>query len=131
MLVPAGFLVLLMLGAIAFDYSHVYLGQRQLASSAEAAANDAVTYGVDEAAFRSGAGYRLDPELVEEAVTQSLSAHGISGVDVDPPVVELLSPTRVRVTITGTVEHVFAKAIPGVPHAVRVHASATAEAVAP
>ena len=131
MLVPAGFLVLLMLGAIAFDYSHVYLGQRQLASSAEAAANDAVTYAVDEAAFRSGDGYRLDPALVEEAVTQSLAAHGISGVRVDAPVVELLSPTRVRVTLTGTVDHVFAKAIPGVAHEARVHASATAEAVAP
>ena len=131
MLVPAGFLVLLMLGAIAFDYSHIYLAQRQLASSAEAAANDAVTYAVDEGAFRSGEGYQLDPALVEDAVTQSLAAHGISGVRVDAPVVEILSPTRVRVTLTGTVDHVFVKAVPGVPREARVRASATAEAVAP
>src|SRR3954466_8609978 len=100
MLVPAGFLVLIMLSAIAFDYSHVYLGQRQLASSAEAAANDAVTYAVDQAALRAGEGYRLDPALVAEAVEQSLAAHGISGVRVDPPLVELLTPTTVRVTLS-------------------------------
>jgi Flp pilus assembly protein TadG len=131
MLVPAGFLVLLMLGAIAFDYSHLYLGQRQLASSAEAAANDAVTFGVDQAAFRAGQGYVLDPDLVAEAVSQSLAAHGISGVHLDAPQVVLLSATRVRVTLTGTVDYVFVKAVPGVAHRAVVHASATAEAVGP
>ena len=131
MLVPAGFLVLIMLSAIAFDYSHIYLAQRQLASSAEAAANDAVTYAVDQSVLRAGGGYQLDPALVEEAVAQSMAAHGVSGVRVDPPVVELLSPTRVRVTLTGSVEHVFAKAIPGVPRTASVRATAVADAVVP
>jgi hypothetical protein len=90
-----------------------------------------VTYAVDQAALRAGEGYRLDPGLVEVAVEQSLAAHGISGVSVDPPIVELLTPTTVRVTLTGSVEHVFAKAIPGVPHRARVRATAIAEARAP
>jgi hypothetical protein len=70
-------------------------------------------------------------DLVQEAVAQSLAAHGVSGVDVAPPVVEVLSATRVRVTLTGTVEHLFARAVPGIAHEATVHASATAEAIAP
>ena len=43
-LVPAGLLVLVLLAAIAVDTSVAYLGRRELAAAADAAANDAVTY---------------------------------------------------------------------------------------
>ena len=62
MLMPAAVLIVMVLGAIAVDLTAVRLGQRELIAAAGDAANDAVTVGLDEAALRSGQGYRLDPD---------------------------------------------------------------------
>ena len=50
-LVPAALLVLLVLAAIAVDSASEYLARRELAAAADAAANDAATFGLDEAAL--------------------------------------------------------------------------------
>ena len=73
-LVPAGLLVLVLLAAIAVDSSVAYLGRRELAAAADAAANDAVTYGLDEARFRETGKFALDSARVEEAVRRALIA---------------------------------------------------------
>ena len=59
-LMPAAVLVVMVLAAITMDLSLVHLGRRETIAAAEAAANDAATFGLDERAYRSGAGYRLD-----------------------------------------------------------------------
>lgn len=124
MLMPAAVLVVLVLGAIAFDLSVVHLGERELVDAASAAANDAVTYGLDESALRNEGLYRLDPDRVREAVHQSLAGSGVvdelTSVDVQP-----VGADGVEVTLTMTVEYVFAKALPG-PSSTTVEASATA-----
>src|SRR3954452_750854 len=51
-LVPAGVLVLMLLGAIAVDFSVAYLAKRQLEAAAGAAVNDAAGAGLDERALR-------------------------------------------------------------------------------
>ena len=48
MLMPAGVLVVLLLGAIAFDLSVVFLRQRQASSLAVDVANDLATAALDE-----------------------------------------------------------------------------------
>ena len=53
MLMPAGVLVVLLLGAIAFDMSLVFLRQRQASSLATDVANDLATAAFDEGAFRT------------------------------------------------------------------------------
>src|SRR5437868_1132493 len=52
MLMPAAVFVLLILGGIAFDYAHLFLAKRELSSTVEAAVQNAVTDGVDQAAVR-------------------------------------------------------------------------------
>jgi Flp pilus assembly protein TadG len=130
LMVPAGFLVLMILAAITFDFAHLYLAQRQLADVAEAAANDAAAFGVDQQALRDGRGVRLRADLVEEAVRRAIAAHR-SEVDVVRWDVQPVSPIAVRVTLDANVGYVFAKAVPGGPSSAVVHAAATASAVQP
>ena len=61
MLMPAGVLVVLLLGAIAFDLSVVFLRQRQASSLAVDVANDLATAALDEEAFRAEGTYRARP----------------------------------------------------------------------
>ena len=128
MLMPAAVLVLLVLGGIAFDFAHLYLARRELSSVAESAANDAVTYGVDQAAVRRGDGYVLDPALVARSVAASTAVHPRDVHFIGDPLVELLSPTAVRVTITARVDYVFTRAVPGAQKSETVTVRATADA---
>jgi Flp pilus assembly protein TadG len=126
MLMPAGVLVLLILGAITFDHAHLYLEKRDLQAAAESAANDAVTFGIDQAAIRRGDGPRFDPARVAEAVDASLAVHGAGLHLTAPPEVEAIGATQVRVTVTGRVDFLFVGAVPGVARSSIVRASASA-----
>ena len=126
MLMPAAVLVVLVLGAIAVDLSLVHLARRELVVAAGAAANDAVTYGLDEDAWRRGEGYSLDPTRVDDAVNRSLAARGLLPRLVTPPVVRATGPDEVTVELAEPVDYLFAKALPGGPHRTVVRATATA-----
>ena len=65
MLMPAAVLIVILLGSIAVDFAVVFLGQRDLGAAAAAAANNAATYGLDEAAFRAGEGYQFQADQVD------------------------------------------------------------------
>lgn len=133
MLMPAAMLIVILLGSIAVDFAVVFLGERDLVSAAAAAANDGATFGIDQEQFRATGDIRLDPSRVEQAVNRSIEAHRpeerdlIVDVDVDD------ATNTVRVTITGTVDYIFARAIPGVDNSTTVSAtsSATAETTGP
>ena len=129
MLMPAAVLVLFILGAITFDYAHLYLAKRDLQAAAESAANDAVTFGIDQAAVRRGGGVHLDYELVAHAVEVSLAAHGTGLHLVAPPDVEAVGATQIRVTLAGRVDFAFVGAVPGVARSGIVRASASATVV--
>lgn len=128
MLMPAGVLVLLILGGLAFDYAHLFLAKQELRSVAEAAANDAVTHGVDHAAVRRGDGYLLDPRRVVDSVRASVADHSPDLHFIGDPQVDLVSPTEVRVTITASIDYVFTRAVPGTPGSATVTVTATADA---
>ncbi|RPI09763.1 MAG: hypothetical protein EHM63_04215 [Actinobacteria bacterium] len=127
-LVPAGLLVLVLLAAIAVDSSIGYLGRRELAAAADAAANDAVTYGLDEARFRETGEFALDPARAEEAVRRALTAR--QSEVVDRAVLEVQTDAdagSVTVTLRSSVELVFSPAVPGAPETMSVVAQATAD----
>jgi len=128
MLMPAAVLVLIMLAGIAFDFSHLYLAKRDLASLADAAANNAVTYGVDESSIRRGDGFALDPELVEQSVVASVAVHSPDLHLVGEPTVELISPTAVRVTLVARIDFVFTRAVPGANDSETVRVTSVADA---
>jgi hypothetical protein len=124
---PAAVLVVLVLGAIAVDMTIVHLGEREAITAAQAAADDAVTWGVDDTALYGSGTYRLDHGRVAEAVRTSLAHHELSGrltdlhVTVDGP--------TVSVTVELEVGYVFTPIIPHAPHHTRVQATASASAL--
>lgn len=128
-LMPAAVLIVLVLAAIAVDLSLVHLGRREALAAAEAAANDAVTAGLDEQALRAGRGYTLDPTRVDRTVTASLAAHGVVERLRHRPVVRI-DGTTVSVQLTLRVDYVFARALPGVAHGTEVSATGSAAPVA-
>ncbi|MGQ0433832.1 MAG: hypothetical protein ACT452_15660, partial [Microthrixaceae bacterium] len=62
MLMPAGVLVVLLLGAISFDLSVLFLRQRQASGVAVDVANDLASAALDESRLRATGEFVLDPE---------------------------------------------------------------------
>lgn len=121
MLMPAAVLVVVILGGIAVDSAVVFTAQRELVSATQAAANDAVAYGIDENAFRDGRGYVDDPARVDQAIARSLASRGLA--------VRhrwYRHGDRIVVELEEDVDPVFARAIPAVRHRTTVHARAEA-----
>lgn len=132
MLLPATVLVLLVLAAIAVDLALAQLGQRELANVSVAAANDAATLGLSEAAFYRGGDVVLDADRVARAV-EDVVRSGLEGRRHQAVVVEsaLLPPSApgcawtVVVRVEAEVELLFAPAIPGAADRARVRAVAS------
>jgi hypothetical protein len=115
MLVPAGFLVLVILAALAVDSAATYLGQQQLHDSLVAATNDAVTAGLSSPSFYSNGAVVLDPNAVGRAVCLSVAAQS----DTDLHAVQLsmaVNGPAVRLEGRATVDAVFGRVIPGFGH---------------
>jgi len=120
-------LVVLLLGAIAFDLSAVFLRQRQASSLAVDVANDLVTAALDEEAFRSDGVYRLDPVRAGDLGHALALASDLRDEVVDVEVT-VVAPDAVEVRVVVSVEYVFARAIPGASDGTTVEASAMAVA---
>jgi hypothetical protein len=130
MLMPAAVMIVILLGSIAVDFSIAFLGEREALSLASAAANDAATAALDQERFRSTGEFTLDHDRARGIVDATLAASSSElrdvAVEVTFPVVD--GTEGVRVQVTGTVDYVFAKAIPGAPDHLTVEAAATAVA---
>ncbi|HEU5150765.1 MAG TPA: hypothetical protein VFU19_09720 [Iamia sp.] len=125
MLMPAAVLVFVVLGAFCVDFAAVHLGQRELVTAAQGAANDAAAAGFDEAGFYDGGAVTLDPARARRAAVASLADNApeaeIVGFSVD------VAEATVEVELTLAVETVFSKALPGAPDTVEVTARATSD----
>lgn len=127
MLMPAGVLIVLLLGAIAFDLSLLFLRQRQASSVVGDVANDLATQAVDEATFRATGDYQLDPDRAD-ALGRTLVAQSDIASEVVDVQIDVLGSDTVQVTVVVRVDYVFAKAIPGATDGSEVRATATAVA---
>jgi hypothetical protein len=130
LLMPAAVLIVLVLASIAVDFGIAFLGEREVASLASHAANDAVTAALDEPHLRATGEYRLDPDRVHDVVRATIAAASTE-VELDEPIVDVLvvdGLPAVRVELTGRVDYVFAPALPGGPDGADVGASAVAVA---
>lgn len=134
MLVPAAVLVLFVLGSIAVDSAIAFMAQRELTAAAAAAANDAAAAAMSDEAFYRGGGGReagsvdIDDDDARRFVEAALRAREPKGVadvawDVEAP------GRQVCVTVTGRVDYVFAKGVPGGPRGTTVTGRAVATAV--
>jgi hypothetical protein len=127
MLMPAAFLVVVVIAAICVDQSLVFLRQRQAASVAVDVANDLATTALDQAAYRSSGDFRLD-----ESRARSLGRHLVDASDIGPHVrdvhIWLAADDEVVVEITASVDYIFARAIPAAGDGTTVRARAIAVA---
>ena len=128
MLMPAGVLVVLLLGAIAFDLSLVFLRQRQASSVAVDVANDLASAALDEEALPRRRRVPARPRASRRARAADLVAASDLGEEVIDVEVSVLGDDTVEVRVVAQVDYVFAKAIPGASDGTTVTASATAVA---
>ena len=128
MLMPAGVLIVLLLGAIAFDLSLVYLRQRQASAVAVDVANDLASAALDENAFRADGRFELDAVRADE-LGRSLVASSDLADEVVSVEVTVVAPDEVVVRLVVRVDYIFAKAIPGAAEGTTVTAAATAIAL--
>jgi hypothetical protein len=124
-LVPAGFLVLIILAALAVDTAVYYLGQQQLRDALAAAANDSVSAGLNNGAFYGNGRITLDPALVDDVACRSMASQNVSGLH-HLRVSAVIMGNSVRLMGVADVDAVFGKSIPGYGHHT-VRATATAE----
>ena len=126
MLVPAGVLVVVLLGAVAVDLSAAHLAQRRLVQVTERAADDAAGM-LDRDALRSGGPVRTNRGQATELARMHLASLDVPGLErrgVDVAV----SPdgTQVSVRSGATVRRLFGRGLPGVSPTYRITAQATA-----
>jgi hypothetical protein len=127
MLVPAGALIVVLLGAIAFDLSLLFLRQRQAASLAADVANDVATLALDVSTFRASGEYVLDPSRAEEVGRSLLDASDL-GPHLTSALISVDADDTVTVEVTIDVDYVFARAVPGAADGTTVTGRATAVA---
>jgi Flp pilus assembly protein TadG len=124
LLVPAGILIVLLLGSIAVDLSLVHLTRQEAADAAAAAADDTVTAALDQDALRARGVYVIDERRARQVTAEVLDARGlattVSAADV------VVDGDTVTVTLTVPVRYVFARGVPGARHGTTVTVTASA-----
>lgn len=133
MLLPAAVLVMLALAAIAVDSAVAYLGHRELANAALAAANDAATLSLSDSSFYREGEVATDAErlaaIAEERVRDAVDGRRLRGLVVEA---EAVPPRRegcawtVVIRARAEVDRVFGAALPGGAGATEVRAGASA-----
>jgi Flp pilus assembly protein TadG len=127
MLVPAGIMVLLVLGSIAMDSALAYMGQRELQNMAAATANDAATQLIPaNSVSRDGVAAPLDERDLGTFVAQRFAVSPVDGLTITDSSGRYVDG-EVIVEAHGRVRYLFARALPGVAReqAVVARASAT------
>ena len=126
LLVPAGMLVLLILGAIAVDSAVVLLGQRELGSAVSAAANDAAAAAFADAPFYEGGAVQLDLSRAQQVAQQSFAARRPGGLELTRPLDVTIAGRQICVSAEATVRHVFSPSVPGLSRVTTVRAQSGA-----
>lgn len=113
LLAPAGLLILLVLAALCFDLTLAFQSKRQLVELADAAANDAVTFGLDDARLRATGAYCLSRERTVRSVSAGLGATEVGAeivsVRLSPTGADC--PTEVVVTLRAISPYPFSRAV--------------------
>lgn len=130
-LVPVGLLIVVLLGAVAVDLGNVWLQQRRLADAADAAANDAATYGIDIGLLRAEGVVELDRTRTEAAARHSVAGQllpaGATIVTIDPFAVSAEGNPAVTVVIESQAELIFGRLVRN--EGIAIRAAGTAELV--
>ena len=128
MLMPAAFLVVLLLGSIALDFGLLHARQREIYHLADGAANDAASYAVDTAVLRSLGCIALRPDAATAAAQASIGASGIADVQLDGVELTVIDDLpAVVVNVSLEAQLILAPAVPGGSSTRHLEATATAQ----
>ena len=122
-LVPAGFMVLIVLAAFAINSAVAYKASQQLHDTLLAAANDGAAAGLDGSAFYSTGALVLSAPKVDQQVCASVRAQDTPGLQAETIGVAV-EGLWVEVTGSAVAQGLFARGIPGFGQ-IRVSSSAT------
>jgi hypothetical protein len=111
-LVPAAFLVLIILGALAVDSAATYLAQRQLRDALSAAAADAVGAGLSRSSFYAHGAVTLSLPESAPVVCQSVAAQADGDLHHVRLWIAVAGPA-IRLEGTASVDTIFGRDIPG------------------
>ncbi|MEZ5383269.1 MAG: hypothetical protein R2754_15925 [Microthrixaceae bacterium] len=126
MLVPAGVLIVVLMGAIVVDLSAAHMAQRRLVQVTERAADDAAGM-LDRNTLRSGGGIRLDPAAARNLAHLQVAALEMPGLQRTWVTVTLTPDGQgVVVSSRARVRRHIGRAVPGVGRTYDVKARATA-----
>lgn len=134
MLLPAAVLVLLVLAAITVDSAIAFLGERELAATVAAAANDAAVAGIDREQFYRCGALTIDRRAatrVAEGAVRGRSSDAVRLTKVGVATDTGTTAPQVTVRAQGVVELIFSRALPGGRDHAVVGASAVASARLP
>lgn len=108
MFMPAAVLILVVLGALAVDFTAVHLRQRELENAADAAANDAASAAVDQQILRSTGEIVLDPALAKQIVAAAVGARNLPDAAITGA---QATDNEITVTLSMNVDYIFGKAL--------------------
>lgn len=132
LLVPAGILIVLALGAMTVNAAMAFQGERRAAAVAADVANDVATLGLDEEHFRLNGDYKLIDDLSSAAESAAAAAQaGNRGSFIDGTLqidITRVAADTVRVDVVGQVNSLWNP--PGSDGVTMVAATATATAAA-
>lgn len=117
MLVPAGFVILVLLAVLSIDTALQYLARKELADIAASAANDAAVVGIDEDEYYRCGRIVLVEEQAQDAADQTAARRGagdaVRAVTLDATVAQSADSGEWTVTILaeGQVDLVFSPAV--------------------
>jgi Flp pilus assembly protein TadG len=105
---PAAVLILMVLGALAVDFTAVHLRQRELENAADAAANDAAAAAVDSPGLRNDGEVLIDRQLAASVIAASVGARNLDGATIDGA---NIVDNEITVSLSMHVEYIFARAL--------------------
>lgn len=118
MLMPAGVLVLIVLGAIMVDFAVVFLGEREVANAAAGAANDAAVAAISEEHFQKEGEICIDWDRALQVAHESYAARSADFLArLAAPQVDLGyhgDEPSVTVSAEADIDMIFSSALPGV-----------------
>ncbi|MGI9623152.1 MAG: pilus assembly protein TadG-related protein [Acidimicrobiales bacterium] len=124
-LFPVGLLIVVMLGAITIDLANVWLQQRRLADLADAVANDAVAFALDQDSLRRDGEIVIDPARLDFVLRTAIDGYDSSSVVVaDARSVTTPGAPAVVVSLESDVALIFGRILRDEPVAIRATAFA-------
>lgn len=128
-LMPVAVLVFIILGALAVDHSIAFMSERALANASAAAANNAAA-AMSADLFYGDSQVVLDTARAQQVAQATVRNERLTGIH-DVAVKTTVDGNEIVVTVTGRVNSIFSRAIPGGTQSFSVGATSTASPEVP